>query len=122
MIRPGVDRIIPPASELTAGFASPPARSSLCAIGIAMNTAPRRSANSPVLIIVTAVLVGVLSLVGILGWKWYSYVTAGASPYDEIGIEVNTRLPGPLREWGCARIKERFPRSVPPYGCEPGQR
>lgn len=58
---------------------------------------------------------------GTIGRRWYSYVTAGASPYDEVGIEVNRRLPDSLRGWGCARIKERFPRAVPPYGCQPGQ-
>ena len=62
-----------------------------------------------------------LAGVGTIGWRWYSYVTAGASPYDEVGIEVNRRLPGSLRTWGCQRIMERFPRSVPPYGCQPGQ-
>lgn len=88
--------------------------------GPQMNPARRKSVYGPVSIVVTAVLVGALSLAGMLGWKWYSYVTTGASPYDEIGIEVNTRLPTPLREWGCARIKERFPRSVPPYKCGTG--
>jgi hypothetical protein len=62
-----------------------------------------------------------LAGVGTIGWRWYSYVTAGTSPYDEVGIEVNRRLPESLRTWGCERIKERFPRSVPPYGCQPGQ-
>lgn len=63
----------------------------------------------------------VLAAAGTVGWRWYHYVTAGASPYDEVGIEVNRHLPQPLREWGCARIKERFPRALPPYGCQPGQ-
>ena len=68
------------------------------------------------------VAVGILLAgVGTLGWRWYRYVTAGDTPYDEVGIEVNLRLPEPLRTWGCARIKERFPRAVPPYGCQPGQ-
>lgn len=58
---------------------------------------------------------------GSVGWRWYSYVTAGDSPYDEIGIEVNSRLPDPLRIWGCTRILERFPRAYPPYGCEKGR-
>lgn len=62
-----------------------------------------------------------LAGVGTIGWRWYSYVTAGASPYDEVGIEVNRRLPESLRTWGCQRIKDRFPRAVPPYGCQPGQ-
>lgn len=62
-----------------------------------------------------------LAGLGTIGWRWYSYVTSGASPYDEVGIEVNRRLPDSLRSWGCAHIKERFPRAVPPYGCQPGQ-
>lgn len=56
-----------------------------------------------------------------IGWRWYSYVTAGTSPYDEVGIEVNRRLPDSLRDWGCTGIKARFPRAVPPYGCPAGQ-
>ena len=59
----------------------------------------------------------VLGAFGTFGWRWYSYVTAGASPYDEVGIGLNSRLPAPLRVCGCARIAERFPGSVPPYGC-----
>ncbi|MGU3664572.1 hypothetical protein ACLBX9_10350 [Methylobacterium sp. A49B] len=69
-----------------------------------------------------SVAIGIaLAGLGTMGWRWNSYVTAGASPYDEFGIEVNRRLPEPPRSWGCARIKERFPRAVPPYGCQPGQ-
>jgi hypothetical protein len=69
-----------------------------------------------------AVALGVaLAGAGTIGWRWYRYVTAGATPYDEVGIEVNRRLPEAVRTWGCARIKERFPRAVPPYGCQPGQ-
>lgn len=45
----------------------------------------------------------ILAAVGTVGWRWYHYVTAGASPYDEVGIEVNRRLPESLRAWGCAR-------------------
>ena len=74
------------------------------------------------LALAATVAVGILLAgVGTLGWRWYRYVTAGDTPYDEVGIEVNLRLPEPLRAWGCARIKERFPRAVPPYGCQPGQ-
>ncbi|WP_375464718.1 hypothetical protein [uncultured Methylobacterium sp.] len=83
--------------------------------------ARRRLGSGAVSIVVAAILVGALTLTGILGWKWYSHVTAGSSPYDEIGIDVNARLPAPIREWGCARIMERFPRAVPPYGCQNGQ-
>lgn len=72
--------------------------------------------------LVASVAFGIIvAAAGTVGWRWYHYVTAGASPYDEVGIEVNRRLPESLRDWGCARIKERFPRAVPPYGCQPGQ-
>ncbi|MCJ2035620.1 hypothetical protein [Methylobacterium sp. J-068] len=70
---------------------------------------------------VTVAFAILIAGVGTIGWRWYSYVTAGASPYDEVGIEVNRRLPESLRVWGCERIKDRFPRAVPPYGCQPGQ-
>lgn len=70
---------------------------------------------------VTVAIAIFIAGIGTIGWRWYSYVTAGASPYDEVGIEVNRRLPEPLRAWGCERIKERFLRAVPPYGCQPGQ-
>ena len=62
-------------------------------------------------------LVIVLSAASTFGWSWYRWATAGESPYDEIGIEVNSRLPGPLRGWACARIAARFPGTIPPYSC-----
>lgn len=51
------------------------------------------------------------------GYRWYDYVANAASPYDEVGIEINSRLPESLRAWGCGRLKERFARAIPPYGC-----
>jgi len=84
-------------------------------------TSDARQAPSRVALAATVGLGILLAGIGTVGWRWYSYVTAGASPYDEVGIEVNRRLPESLRVWGCERIKERFPRSVPPYGCQPGQ-
>lgn len=84
-------------------------------------TDDRRGRRSRTAFAATVALGIALAGVGTLGWRWYRYVTAGASPYDEVGIEVNIRLPDPLRSWGCARIRERFPRAVPPYGCQAGQ-
>ncbi len=52
-----------------------------------------------------------------LGYRWYDYVANATSPYDEVGIEINSRLPESLRTWGCGRLKERFSRAIPPYGC-----
>lgn len=67
-----------------------------------------------VALIVFAIIVGV----GItFGYRWYDYIANATSPYDEVGIEINSRLPEPLRAWGCGRLKERFARSIPPYGC-----
>ncbi len=60
----------------------------------------------------------VVAIVVTFGWKWYAYVTNTESPYDEVGIEVNSRLPGPLNKWGCDRLHETFPGAVPPYGCQ----
>ena len=73
-----------------------------------------KRSTTRVVLTVVAVLLGVL---GTVGWRWYSYVTAGESPYDEVGIELNSRAPSPLRTWGCTRLADRFPGSVPPYGC-----
>lgn len=66
-----------------------------------------------VLVLSLAILV---ALAGVLGWRWYAYATAG-EPYEEVGIELNSRMPGPLRRWTCARVRERHPGTLPPYGC-----
>ena len=83
--------------------------------------AMERAPQSRLALAATVAVAILLAGVGTLGWRWYRYVTAGDTPYDEVGIEVNRRLPEGLRAWGCARIKERFPRAVAPYGCQPGQ-
>ena len=83
--------------------------------------AKERVPQSRLALAATVAVAILLAGVGTLGWRWYRYVTAGDTPYDEVGIEVNSRLPEPLRAWGCTRVKERFPRAVPPYGCQPGQ-
>ena len=80
-----------------------------------------RRPQSRAALAVTVAFAIALAGIGTIGWRWYRYVTAGDTPYDEVGIEVNSRLPQPLRAWGCARIKERFPRVIPPHGCQPGQ-
>lgn len=83
--------------------------------------ARERAPQSRLALAITVAVGILLAGLGTLGWRWYRYVTVGDTPYDEVGIEVNRQLPEPLRAWGCARIKERFPRAVPPYGCQPGQ-
>ena len=67
--------------------------------------------------LLSVVLVVVVALVATLGWQWYGYVNNATSPSDELGIELNSRMPLPLRKWGCDRLKETFGAVLPPHGC-----
>ncbi len=67
--------------------------------------------------LLSIVLVIVIASAVTLGWRWYSYVSNTDSPYDEVGIELNSRMPLPLRKWGCDRLKATFGAVLPPYGC-----
>jgi hypothetical protein len=67
---------------------------------------------------VLSILITILvAISATLGWKFYSYATNTQSPYDEVGIELNSRAPGPLNAWACGRLQSTFPNAVPPYGC-----
>ncbi|WP_312795786.1 hypothetical protein [Tianweitania sp.] len=59
----------------------------------------------------------VIAITATLGWRFYAYATNTESPYDEVGIELNSRAPRPLNDWACGRLKANFPNAVPPYGC-----
>lgn len=63
-----------------------------------------------IILVITIVVVG--------GFRWYRYVSNTESPYDEVGIELNSRLPQPLRKWGCDRLHTTFANTLPPYGCQ----
>ncbi|MCM5556990.1 YdgA family protein [Pleomorphomonas sp. JP5] len=67
--------------------------------------------------LLSIVLVIVIASAVTLGWRWYSYVSNTDGPYDEVGIELNSRMPLPLRKWGCDRLKATFGAVLPPYGC-----
>ncbi|MEN3930204.1 hypothetical protein WJT86_03905 [Microvirga sp. W0021] len=54
----------------------------------------------------------------LIGQRWYSYVTNTKNPYDSVGIDINSRMPGPIRKWGCDQLKANFPGRLPPYGCQ----
>lgn len=54
---------------------------------------------------------------GMMIQKWYAYVTNTKQAYDEVGIELNLRVPAFMNTWGCAQLKKNFSRQVPPYGC-----
>jgi|HubBroStandDraft_4_1064222.scaffolds.fasta_scaffold1688066_1 hypothetical protein len=70
--------------------------------------------------VATFLIALVIGLGGVVGYRWYSYVTnAGDAkdPYDEVGIGLNSRMPGPLNKWGCEQLQKHFGRMLPPYGC-----
>ncbi len=60
----------------------------------------------------------VVALLTVFGWRWYQYVTNDQELYDEMGIELNSRMPQPLRKWGCDRLYQTFGNALPPMGCE----
>jgi hypothetical protein len=78
---------------------------------------PARPKPHPFRTTLATVIAVVLALGGTFGYQWYSYVTAGLSPYDEVGISINSALPRSLRVWGCAQMEPRFPGALPPLGC-----
>jgi hypothetical protein len=54
----------------------------------------------------------------VFGWRWYSYVAYSDDPFDEVGISLNQMMPRPIRDMGCAKLKERFAdKTLPPAGC-----
>jgi hypothetical protein len=65
-------------------------------------------------------LIILVAMVIFFGQHWYSYVTNTKSPYDEIGIDLNSRMPQPIRKWGCDKLHGNFPNAIPPYGCATG--
>lgn len=76
----------------------------------------------------------VVAFVGLVGGKWY--YTAALEPIDpqegvygmaglEIWIDLNARMPGFARDWGCKTLRDREKaalgwNSLPPYSCQPG--
>ena len=62
-------------------------------------------------------LVAILAFTLSVGGYWYHYVTAATEPYDEVGIDLNNAMPGPLHAFGCAKLRARFAPQIPPYGC-----
>jgi len=67
--------------------------------------------------VVQVFCVVVVAAAVMFGGRWYLYVARSSSPYDEVGIALNSYAPKPLRSWGCHKLQERFPSQLPPYGC-----
>jgi hypothetical protein len=76
--------------------------------------------KSPVLKVFLVIVTALAVVTLYVGMRWYSYVSKSASPYEEVGIELNSRAPGPLNRWGCAQLQARFSNATPPYGCATG--
>ena len=70
--------------------------------------------------ILRLVVLMVVVIAGVLGFNWYRYVTNSESPYQEVGIELNSRMPDPIRQWGCDQLQATFAGALPPYGCATG--
>ncbi|WP_210249965.1 hypothetical protein [Labrys sp. KNU-23] len=70
--------------------------------------------------LIMIVVVAVVAIVGTAGYRWYDYVMAAKDPLDEVGIELNSRMPMALRKWGCYQLQKRFGDRLPPYGCSSG--
>lgn len=67
--------------------------------------------------IILVVLVVIMAATVFIGQRWYRYVSNTESPYDEVGIEINSRLPASLSKWGCDKLHVTFGDVLPPYGC-----
>ncbi|OBZ95975.1 hypothetical protein ADU59_06175 [Pararhizobium polonicum] len=67
--------------------------------------------------LLTVLLVAIIAVAVVIGGRWLLYVTNTSDPLDEVGIELNLRMPKPLRQWGCAQLKANFADRLPPYGC-----
>ncbi|MDM7852888.1 hypothetical protein [Pseudochrobactrum kiredjianiae] len=65
------------------------------------------------------ILIVVIAAVALIGQRWYSYVTNMTDPFDEVGINLQSYMPAPLRHWGCMQLKQNFGnKTLPPYGCQ----
>lgn len=61
-------------------------------------------------------IVGLIIGVGVF-WVYQTYTIA--SPDDPGWVAINSRLPGPAREWSCKQVKQRLkPLGAAPLGCE----
>jgi hypothetical protein len=65
----------------------------------------------------------VLALAGLLVFKTYTVKT----PYDDIWVGINSRMPGPVQAWSCQTVEQRLRADAKakaefkaaPKGCEP---
>lgn len=59
-----------------------------------------------------------VSIMLLVGGKWYIYVAHADSPYDDFGSSINSIMPGPINRLGCEMLEKRFGNvPIPPKGC-----
>jgi hypothetical protein len=59
-----------------------------------------------------------IAVVIVVTGRWYVYVAYSPDPFDQVGVGLNMLMPAPIRDLGCAKLKERLGRhSLPPAGC-----
>ena len=69
------------------------------------------------LVLITTV--AFVAFFGFIGKRYYDFAVNSESPFDEVGIELNRYMPGPIQTWGCNRLRERFEgKTLPPWGCQ----
>ena len=53
-----------------------------------------------------------LAVVAVLGyWAWYA--NWGPNPHDRVGVSVSAFVPAAVKDWGCARLRQRFAGETP---------
>jgi hypothetical protein len=63
-------------------------------------------------------LLGIVVLLAIIVFGYWLYATYTiASANDEMWVEVNSRMPDPLRKWSCNEVKNRLGTPQEPTGC-----
>jgi hypothetical protein len=67
---------------------------------------------------VAVILFSAIAFLGVMGFRWYAYVTNVETPYDEVGIGLNSFVPQPFRGWGCQQLQKQLGKMLPPSGCE----
>lgn len=56
-------------------------------------------------------LIGILVIATAGYWVWFA--NWGPNPNDRIGTSVAAFLPAPLKDWGCAKLNQRFAAEAP---------
>lgn len=57
-----------------------------------------------------------LILAAVIGGRYYYYVEYEDNPYSQTGAGLHSIMPQPVKDWGCTRLRERFPGQTAP-GC-----